>query len=123
MPQGLPTPPLNLDSVGSTGRKAVTEMSFEELGVETTSLNTAPGVDLTSHQRLLVGSVLDVRCSFSHFLQRVSSYLKVREGIPLKRTSHLNGLPFALLMRHMCVCVRAAIRRSSFIAEIVALDG
>jgi hypothetical protein len=34
---------------------------FAEYGVETTAINTAPGVELSESQKLLTGSVLDVR--------------------------------------------------------------
>jgi hypothetical protein len=32
-----------------------------DLGIENTNIKTAPGVDLSSEQKVLVGSVLDVR--------------------------------------------------------------
>jgi hypothetical protein len=35
----------------------------ESIGVRNTSVNTVPGVSLSPHQNLLVGSVLDVRPS------------------------------------------------------------
>lgn len=35
--------------------------SFSSLGIRNTTINEAPGVRLSPHQKLVVGSVLDVR--------------------------------------------------------------
>ena len=49
--------------MGSTSRTTedMSKAQFVEYGVETTQINTAPGVELSEFQKLLTGSVLDVR--------------------------------------------------------------
>jgi hypothetical protein len=37
------------------------ELTFESIGVKNTTINAAPSVELTNRQKVLVGSVLDVR--------------------------------------------------------------
>jgi hypothetical protein len=60
------TPPSLLKArhlMGSTSRTTEdrSKALFAEYGVETTHINTAPGVELSESQKLLTGSVLDVR--------------------------------------------------------------
>ena len=49
--------------MGSTSRttEEMSQAQLVEYGVETTQINTAPGVELSESQKLVTGSVLDVR--------------------------------------------------------------
>jgi hypothetical protein len=38
-----------------------------EYGIDTTQINTAPGVEISESQKLLTGSVLDVRIHLGRF--------------------------------------------------------
>ena len=52
---------LRLNSLTSrTMATSVTSQSAADLKIENTNIESAPGVELTEHQRLVVGSVLDV---------------------------------------------------------------
>lgn len=44
-----------------SGAAAELSPTNESIGVKHTAVNTVPGVSLTPHQKVLVGSVLDVR--------------------------------------------------------------
>jgi hypothetical protein len=55
--------------MGSTSRttEEMSKAQFAEYGVETTQINTAPDVELSEPQKLLTGSVLDVRTNLHFF--------------------------------------------------------
>ncbi len=59
--------------MGSTSgtTEDMSKAQFVEYGVETDSINTAPGVELSEIQKLLTGSVLDVSCDQLHRPQRL----------------------------------------------------
>lgn len=56
----LPTPGAPGSNGGKPGALG-SNPTFASIGVKNTKINTAPGVELTDQQRVLVGSVLDVR--------------------------------------------------------------
>lgn len=64
--------------MGATSRttEEMSKAQFVEYGVKTTEINTAPGVELSESQRLLTGSVLDVRKSLT------SSQRSLRHSYP-----------------------------------------
>jgi hypothetical protein len=51
---------------------AISPPTFESIGVKNTAINTAPDVTLTPHQKVLVGSILDV--TSSHHFTSLHSY-------------------------------------------------
>jgi hypothetical protein len=53
--------------MGSTSRttEEMSKAQFVDYGVETTEISTAPGVEPSESQKLLTGSVLDVRNSLT----------------------------------------------------------
>jgi hypothetical protein len=53
------TAKIQTDIVGA-GPRTTPEPSFASLGIRNTKINEAAGVQLSAHQKLLVGSVLDV---------------------------------------------------------------
>jgi hypothetical protein len=65
--------------MGSTSRSTeeMSKAQFAEYGVETTQINTAPDVELSESQKLLTGSVLDVRINLSFFPVVSQAYLSL----------------------------------------------
>ena len=55
-----------------TFNAATSPPTFESIGIKNTAINTAPDVTLSSHQKVLVGSILDVTSSH---LTSIHSYL------------------------------------------------
>lgn len=57
----------HLTSSTSRTTEEMSKAQFVEYGIDTTQINTAPGVEISESQKLLTGSVLDVRIHLSRF--------------------------------------------------------